>query len=383
MAGPGGAVSILFLCDFNAHGGTQTHVLSLLRRLDRRRFRPALAALTLEAGLAAKLRPLDVEVIDLALRGAARPATWAAAVRLAGRARSGRVDLLHGFLFQGNILTAAVSILSGVACLTSVRNLDLWKKRRHRVLSALAHRRAVRVIFNAESVRDRTVRRERIPPERAVVIPNGVEDPLGPGERTDRPPAAGARLTVVCVASLREKKGHADLLEAFCAVAPRFPGVRLLLVGEGPLRPKLEADIRARGLAGTVALAGYRPDPFGVPGGADLFVLPSLEEGMPNALLEAMALGLPCVATAAGGTGEALRDGREGFLVPPRSPADLAAAIERLLADQALRRRLGEAARRRYQEAFGVARMIEAYGRLYEEVARGALPQAQGAGALR
>ncbi|HET9480627.1 MAG TPA: glycosyltransferase, partial [Candidatus Polarisedimenticolia bacterium] len=117
--------TILYVCDFNAHGGTQTHLLHLLAGLDRSRFAPMLATLNLDRGLAEKLAALDADVVDLGLKGALRPSTWAAALSLSRRARR-RADLVHGYLFQGNILAAAVSRLSGVACITSVRNVDAW-----------------------------------------------------------------------------------------------------------------------------------------------------------------------------------------------------------------------------------------------------------------
>ncbi len=373
------ARQILFVCDFNTHGGTQTHLLHLLARLDRARFRPRLAAITLHPDLGARLRALDVEVEDLRLRGALRPHTLRVAARLGAQARGGRA-LIQGYLYQGNLLAAAAAAVGGASLVTSVRNMDLWKRRRHRAASALAHRLARRVVFNSRAVRDHTVPAERIPPDRAIVIANGVPDPSqgaarrpAMGEQAGPAPSSqdasqAACPTALCVASLRSKKDHETLLEAFSRVRRVAPSARLVLAGEGPLRDTLEARAREAGLDGTIVFAGHQGDVSGLLAGADAFVLSSLEEGLPNALLEAMARGLPAVVTDVGGNAEAVEEGMTGFLVPPRRPDLLAERLERLLSDAALRRRLGEAARRRYESRFRVETMVAAYEALYEEV---------------
>lgn len=366
VAEGGGARRILYVCDFNAHGGTQTHLMHLMASLDRKRFVPWLAALTLHPDLKARLEKLDVEVTDLGLRGALRPATLAAAVRLA-RAAGGRVTLLHGFLFQGNLLTAAVSLLSRVACVTSVRNLDAWKRRRHRLVSSLAHGRALRVVFNSRAVRDATVVLEGIPPAKAVVIRNGVEDMAGRVQVMARSDD-DARPTAICVASLRDKKGHRHLLEGFRMALRAVPSARLLLVGEGPLRGELEAAVQEKGLDRSVSFLGYTADVAAQLARSDLLVLSSLEEGMPNALLEAMSAGLPAVVTSVGGCPEAVEEGVTGFLVPPADPAALGARMAALLSDHALRRRQGAAARRRFESEHTIPRMVAAYEDLYDEL---------------
>jgi len=361
----GGGRSILYICDFNAHGGTQTHLLHLFESIDRRRFLPSLAAPNIHPDLERRLSALDIEVVDLRLTGAFEPATLSRVAALAGRALRGRVDLLHGYLFTGNLLAAAVSRLSGVPCLTSVRNVDLWKKARHRFASSLAHRRARRVLFNSRIVQDYTMRREGIPAARTVVVYNGVRD-IREGSLTARTYGAGA--IIICVASLRAKKGHTHLIEAFRLARARLHGARLLLVGEGPMRKELEGIVAQAGLGDSVVFTGYRPDVGELLGGSDMFVLASLEEGMPNALLEAMAAGLPCVVTAVGGNSEVVEEGRTGFLVPAGRPEAMADRIVELLRDADLRQRMGALARSRFESAFTLERMTAAFHSLYDAV---------------
>ncbi|HZI93975.1 MAG TPA: glycosyltransferase [Patescibacteria group bacterium] len=373
----GGRLSIIYVCDFNAHGGTQTHLLHLFAALDRGRFTPSLATLNLHPDLARRLRALDVEVKNLGLGGAWRPATFAGVASLTSWILRRKTDLLHGSLFQGNLLTAAVSTLSGVPCITSVRNVDLWKKTRHHLASSAAHRRARRVVFNSVAVRDRTISQEGIPLAKTAVIYNGVPDlaalrATSIGAATgqaapDDPLFEAGRPTVVCVASLRSKKGHVHLIEAFGLVVRRLPQARLVLLGEGPLEDELRRKVAASGLEHAVLFGGYRPDAPDLVRRGDVFALSSFEEGMPNVLLEAMSAGVACVATDVGGVGEVIIDGASGYLVPAGQPALMAERLVRLLGDPSLRARLGAAARLRYETSFTLDQMTGHYETLYHD----------------
>ncbi|MFQ5700614.1 MAG: glycosyltransferase [Acidobacteriota bacterium] len=361
---------ILFICDFNAHGGTQTHLLHLFSGLDRGRFQPLLATLNLHPRLGKRLDELEVPVHNLRLEGAYRAATGRAVLELARRVKREGAELLHGALFQGNILTAIVSTLSRVPCITSVRNLDLWKQRRHRVASSLAHRRASCVVFNSRRVLEHTLAHESIPRRRAVVIYNGIRLPAATPAHPQglSRPTAHTAPTIICVASLTEKKGHRALIEAFREVRCRVPSARLLLAGEGPLEGRLRDQVESRGLHGAVDFLGFRSDIPALLAGSDVLVLASIEEGMPNPLLEAMACGVPAVATDVGGNGEVIEDDRTGYLVRRTDPVAMADRVVRLLLDEPIRRRMGEAARRRYEAHFTLDGMLASYHRLYERV---------------
>jgi len=172
-------------------------------------------------------------------------------------------------------------------------------------------------------------------------------------------------LAVGTVANLNWRKGHAFLLWAFAKVVSQQPGARLLLVGEGPLRESLEDLTRELRLTEDVRFLGRRTDVADLLPALDLFVLPSVTEGLGVALMEAMAVGLPCVATRVGGVPEVVADGETGLLVPPRDPEALAEAMLRLLPDTALRRWMGQAGRRRVEEHFSIERMVADVERMY------------------
>jgi glycosyltransferase involved in cell wall biosynthesis len=173
--------------------------------------------------------------------------------------------------------------------------------------------------------------------------------------------------TVCTVGNFREDKGHRYLLEAAILTRRAIPDVRFVLVGLGPLEREVRERTRRRGLDGTVIFAGFREDAPRVAGACDVFALSSLREGLPIALLEAMAQGRPSVATRVGGIPEVLEDGRDGLLVPPADSHAFAQALVALLRDSGRRERLGAAARARaadFDIRRSVRRMEEVYGEL-------------------
>lgn len=169
------------------------------------------------------------------------------------------------------------------------------------------------------------------------------------------------------VGNLTPKKDHATLLAAAAELRRSVPDLRVVVVGTGPLENDLRRRCRELDLDDTVLLTGFRQDALRLMGAFDVFVLSSRYEGLPIALLEAMAVGLPVAVTRVGGNAEVVTDGTEGTLVPAGDPRRLAEAVSRLLGDGPLRRRLGEAARRRaagFDIRAAVRRMEDVYGEL-------------------
>jgi glycosyltransferase involved in cell wall biosynthesis len=197
-----------------------------------------------------------------------------------------------------------------------------------------------------------------------TVIPNGVAEVPVPGPATpERARSEGEGVTVLFVGRLRTRKAVAVLVEAWCEVVAAAPSATLVLLGDGEQRARLAERVLALRLSESVRLAGA------VPRGeterwlrsADVFCLPSTYEGFPLAILEAMACGLPVVATAVAGVPEAVADGRTGLLVPPEDAGALAAALLRLVRDPALRRRMGDEGRRLLGERFSIPRVVALY----------------------
>lgn len=201
-----------------------------------------------------------------------------------------------------------------------------------------------------------------------TTVLNGVPIVQGERELLRRELAlAPESVLVVAVGNLIERKGHAILLRALAQAHSANPAAdwRLAIAGEGVERPKLEALAAELGISERVHLLGHRSDVGNVLHAADVFVMPSLWEGLPLAVLEAMFVGLPVVASDISGIPEAISSRAEGWLVPAGEIAPLADAVGRLVTDSMLRREMGAAARRRAMERFTVRAMADAYERLY------------------
>lgn len=198
-----------------------------------------------------------------------------------------------------------------------------------------------------------------VAPRRVRTIVNGVD----PAKFAFLGPAAGS--TVVAVGRLSPEKGYDTLLEAVALASAEHPPLRLELAGDGPCMPELRRIADRLKISDRVTFLGEVSDVPAVLARAALFVLPSLTEGISLTLLEAMARGLPVVATAVGGTPEAVIDGETGRLAPPRAPAELARMIVSALGDPEAGRRMGLAGRHRVETRFDVRRMVASYEQLY------------------
>jgi glycosyltransferase involved in cell wall biosynthesis len=296
--------------------------------------------------------------------------------------RRERVAIVDAYLFLAYVIAIPCAWLARVPVrIAQPRNLRTVKPPLpgRRLLERVVNRLVTLVVANSQAVAEDTMDDEGLPAHRIAVIRNGVEIPEERSGERVRPPGlpAGGRI-MVCVANLRQGKGHPDLLAAAADVLPRFPDVSLALVGEGNLRAGIEEAVARYGLDARVRLLGRRDDVPALLAAADLFVLPSHEEGLPNALLEAMAHGVPVIATAVGGTPEAVEDGVSGLLVPPRDPGALAKAMTALLSDPPAARRLGQMGRARVARSFTLDRMVketeDLYCALLNKPGRGAAP---------
>jgi glycosyltransferase involved in cell wall biosynthesis len=181
------------------------------------------------------------------------------------------------------------------------------------------------------------------------------------------------QVVILTVASLSEIKNHSSLLVAAAKVVSESAGDPLFVfIGEGQERSKLAGEIEKLGLTDVVIMAGARDDVPDHLAASDIFVLPSKLEGMSNAILEAMACGLPVIANAVGGNLELVNTGETGILTPPDSTDSLAQAIGELIADESARRKMGNEGRRRAQQIFSIDTMLERYQKYYLDLAASA-----------
>jgi glycosyltransferase involved in cell wall biosynthesis len=353
-------------------GGAERHLLELWSRIDRARFRVEIACLHREGQFLPAVEALGWPVHDLRVgRRIYSPSGIGALWRLLHHVRAMRPDIIHGYLFGPSLYAVLAGRALGVPVVAvAKRNLDAFESRRQQAIQRFVHRSATHVTAVSEAVAG-TVVAMGVPRERITVIPNGVDlERFGtPGDRAALGGSDGAPL-IGSVACLAPRKDQATLIDALALLAARGVAWNAAVVGEGPERPALEAQLAARGLTGRVRLLGERNDVERLLPAFDVFVLSSREEGIPNALLEAMAAGRPAVATAVGGTPEVLSDPETGWLVPPGAPEALAVALEQALTDPAEAQRRGAAARRRATERLGIDAMVRAHQAFYERAVR-------------
>lgn len=347
-----------------ARAGAETQLVELALGLKRRRYSVEVVLLRARNDFALSLAEAGVPVTALC-----RARWWDVAVlwRLYRHLRTTRPDVLHSFMFLANLAGVTAGRLAGVpGVIVSQRcSYEATLGRVLRLLARWSHRRADRLIVNSEAARREEVE-AGFPPERLDYVPNGTRLAAPPALERDALELPGGPL-VVSVGQLEAVKGHLHLIEAWAAVRAAVPDATLILLGNGSLRAELEECARRKGVATSVRFLGFREPALPYLLACDLLVQSSVTEGMPNAVLEAMAARRPVVATRVGGVPEVVSDGETGVLVPPADPQALARAIVGLLADPDRRAVMGEAAWRRVRDHFLAERMVtlteEAYRR--------------------
>lgn len=356
--------SVLLIGDTLNFGGTEGQFVEVARGLDRSRWQVDVACMRAEGPLRPRLEAAGVQPWTCGRGSFKSPRFFGAVQALARHLRRRKVQIVHCFDFYSNLLGVPAARLARVpAVIASQRdlgNLRPWHQQR---LHAAMLRLATHVLVNTDAIADRLVRTRAARSGRLTVVRNGVDlSRFGPA--TARTPGT----TVGTLANLRPEKGIRELVEAAALIRRRIPQVTFSIWGEGPLRPTLEARIRALHLTDTVHLRGSTREPESALRQCDLFVLASLSEACSNVLLEAMATGLPVVATRIGGNPGLIEDGRSGLLVPAGDPGALADTIVRLLETPDLASRLGAGARNRALSEFGMDRMLERMEQLYRHV---------------
>ena len=351
---------VLYLVDSLGTGGAERGLVLTARHLDRSRIEPEVAYLWDPSPLRADLEAAEVRVHRIG----ARPGAGAlfAIPRIRRLLRAGRFDAIHTQVLWASITGRIAGRLAGVRVISHIANTDTGGHRDRELTAATARKARIlasldawtgrrfvdRFVAISEAVRADPIRGAGWDRDRIDVVLRGQEldarraraaGPVSP------PLGDVGRPLLLSVGRLAEQKGHRFLIAAMPEVLAGHPDATLLLAGEGHLRPALVQQ--AASLGGRVRFLGVRDDVPALLSAADAFVFPSLWEGQGNALLEAMAVGAPVVATGIPSTLETLADGESALLVPPADAAALAAALLRILDDRELAGRLADAARRR------------------------------------
>jgi L-malate glycosyltransferase len=355
-------------------GGTERQMIELVRRLDRGRWAVHLACFRARGAWFDRAAEAALSVAEFRVDSFRSSAVWRHASRFAAWCRDRGIAVVHASELYSNIFALPAAALARVPVrIGNRREINPDKTAAQIALQRAAYTFAHRVVANSRAAASR-LERERIARRKIAVIPNGIDC-----SRFATHQEKTSRRRVIVVANLRPEKAHDVLLRAAVTIVRRFPDATFDVVGDGPQREPLAALTHTLGLERAVRFLGHRDDIPALLAAADIFVLPSRSEAFPNAVLEAMAAGLPVVATAVGGIVELVADTRTGLLVRPDDPASLAARLCDVMLDAPFASRLGEAARAEAHARYSFDRMVDSFDRLYvhELTARGVLSAAQ------
>jgi glycosyltransferase involved in cell wall biosynthesis len=371
-AGPSRTRTVVHYVDSNTYGGCEAVVLLLLSGLDRKLWRPMLFY---HEGVGIERLLAEAARNDVPCRPVPRITNRnlpAALIRFAGELRRAQASVFHMHLnwplgcryATTAALVARVPAVVSTAHLCAPVNDIRFGAMRMRLRTAIVDRYVAVSSAMTAGLRDTL----GIPEAKIRVIQNGIDvgafgRPCDPALRAQLSGGTNRPL-VFTPARLHAQKGHTFLLEA----AAQVPDAIFVLAGDGEERPRLEEQAGQLQIADRVRFLGNRQDIPALMACCDLFVLPSLYEGLPLSVLEAMAAGRPVVATAVSGTPEAVIDGVTGLLVPPSDAASLSAAIRRVLSDPELADRIARAGRTAVAEKFSGGAMVSATAGLYEEL---------------
>ncbi|MBN1872334.1 MAG: glycosyltransferase [Candidatus Omnitrophica bacterium] len=350
-------------------GGAEYMLLKVLRNFEDSRFSHFVVSLLPNTPLREKIESEGVKVYTL---GVNKISFVASLPRLISILKSERPNIVHNYLFHADILGRIAARISGVPIvISSLRNENIGGKFREMSLR-LTDFCVSKVTAVSREVGRAHVKKGVTREDKIKVIYNGLElteDDTADNLRLRKEIGLGQdTYFILTVSNLEKKKGHIYLLEALRILKQRGYDFKSVIAGSGRERRRLERQITKMDLVDRVALLGRRDDVNRLLKAADIFVLPSIWEGLPNALLEAMAAGLAVVATDVGGVTEALANNDTGLIVPPRESKTLSEAIEILFNDKSLRDRLSRNAATYTNERFNIKRTVSDTKRLYEEL---------------
>lgn len=344
------------------YGGAENQVIKLLNGLDPVRFEKHL--ITFSSGRS-ELRSLlspSVKTHNLNLSGLK---SLLGIVTMSVLLKRERIHIVQSHMYHVNLYSVLAARLAGVpVVVTTEHGKNSWKRNHHRVIErrVISPLASIRIAVSNDILETR-VQMDRIPAGKMIVVPNCVDIPPAVARRAD----AGA-VVLGTVGRFVPAKDYATLLRAAKPVLESNNAAELWLVGDGPEKEDLERLTEDLGIRDRVLFTGWQPDVSKYLSRMTVFVLSSITEGIPVAMLEAMVAGIPVVATRVGGIPEVIEHGKNGLLVDPRRPEELAQAVMQLLRDEGLRTRLGDQGRQHIVDNYSTGTICDEYTRLFERL---------------
>jgi glycosyltransferase involved in cell wall biosynthesis len=366
-------INILQLVNGFAIGGAERKLLDLVRSLDRNKYRIVICSVGQGGPLQKEFEKLGLKVVVLPKKFAF---DFSLIFKVARLMRKERIEIVQTTLLYADLIGALAAKLAGVPIVISWEtvshgtNDSLRTKSRHKLGYRFAMKFVDRIVAVSDETRMSIIDKRKVFPEKVMTIHYGVDlnkykqsngfvDRKKLGIPEDAP-------IVGVVARLEEIKGHHYFIRAASEIINKFPKVNCVLVGDGSLRESLEKEVKKLGLESNFHFLGFRNDIQNLLNVFDIFVLPSISEGLPNVILEAMACKKPVVATSVGGIPEAVVHGITGFLVPVKNPASMAQAVVRLLENKKFLIEMGQKGRQRVEEEYSLDKEISEFENLYD-----------------
>ncbi len=360
--------NVLHLCESSETGGAESVLISIVERLDKSRYRSTVCLLS-EGWLKDQLVARGVETFVIPQP---RSFDFGWLLRAHRLLRERSIDVMHSHEFATNFYSSVLSAITGIPVIATSHGKNYYSDNLRRRLAYRFVARHAQLVAVSHDLKRFMSERVGIPPEQIRVVHNGIDlkrysIESAPGAVRHELGIDDAQYVLGTVGNLFAVKGQVYLLRAFKQVLDRAPASVLLIAGDGDQRMPLQQECERLGISGRVHFLGFRGDVPRLLQAFDVFVLPSLSEGLPLSILEALSLERPVVATAVGGNGEIIESDVSGFLVPPADSESLANAILKVLGDTAVSTRLGKAGRNRVEKAFSLDGMITEYQSLYEK----------------
>jgi glycosyltransferase involved in cell wall biosynthesis len=395
LTGSSGRPRVLHLVNSFEAGGTERQFIELLKRLNRERYDVRLSAIHDIGCFRQEIAPFFPTIPEFPLTSFYNPNAYKQLRKLQAFIQREGIDILHAHGFYDSLFGSVAGRLSGIKVIASQRHLKLSDRRVHDWGTQAIHRLADRIVVNSQAIRESILARNSSLADKVIVIRNGLCEPFDPfleketlsfsdarfDNQTNEPRQLAARQRLCSelglnasvkllgmVARLVAFKGHRYFLEAAAQVAKEIDQAHFVLIGEGTERGAIERQADRLGIRERVHLMGNRKDSRHLVSAFDVAVLPSLSEGLPNSVMEAMSAGVPVVATPAGGTTELIRDGETGYLVPPADAKTLAQRLLFVLTHESESQAVAESGQKFIHAQFGIRRTVEAVENLYQEL---------------
>ena len=355
-------IKVAYLIDTLEQAGAEKQLVTVATGLNRSRFEPSVICLTRMGFYEKDLREAGIPVF---LIGKRHKLGIHAYRRLRALLREIAPDILHTWMFTCNLYGRLAARGSSVKTLASEVSADPTKSSVRLAVDRILAASTSAFYMNSRKVAQFYHERCGIPFEKITVIPNGVEPRVAEPVDLASLSVPNDSYVICCAGRLSQEKGFDRMIRAIALDGMRHRKIFLLIVGEGPLKDFLQSLAERLGVADRVRFLGHRQDLLRIIRAADVFVLPSLYEGMSNVLMEAMVQGKPCIATAVGGVDELIVNGESGIVIPRSDPELIAEAVSYLMESPEESARLGRAGQERMARHFSVQENVRRFEELY------------------